>query len=155
MQRKVFKSKKSQKSSLLDFWQWTKNYFMEFNEETGKYDHIHGIDNDQAFSTGVDMEELILANPKSIGGMAGMKTRNVVNSNDDLEIPHMDKKLAQRILKVTDDEFRFALQGLIEPRFLELAVQRLKKVRDGIQKEMLKKESSSYWTKRKHQKRLH
>lgn len=136
-----------------------KNYFMEFNEETGKYDHIHGIDNDQAFSTGVDMEELIRANPKSIGGMAGMKTRNVVSSNDDLEIPHMDKKLAQRILKVTDDEFRFALQGLIEPRFLELAVQRLKKVRNGIQKEMLKKDSDVFmedgdWGAKTHRKFL-
>lgn len=107
-----------------------RNFFLEYDEEKKQYTHVHGIDNDMSFGTGVDFGARVKKE-----GLGEGKMRVVVDAEGNLVIPHMDKQLAQNIKNLTEEEFRFALEDLIEPAFLDAAVARLKKVQSAIHKE--------------------
>lgn len=112
-----------------------KNFFME--NEGGKYTHIHGIDNDMCFGSGVDQEEIMKSgNTESRKGKQKSYLRMVVDSNDNLMIPHIDRQLAENIVNLRADELRFVLKDLIEPDLIENAVMRLEKVKRAIKKEL-------------------
>lgn len=119
----------------------TGNYFVTQGKD-GRYDHIQGIDNDLSFSTGVDAESHL----RSLGGAyAGDNNmRMVIDSSNNLTIPHMDKQLAKNILELKPDELRFALKDILEEVFVELTVVRLKKLQNGIRNEMGKKDSKLF-----------
>ena len=105
------------------------NFFLETNENE-QYAHVHGIDNDNAFSTGVDLEAEIKKRKNYVNYQ-----KMVVDSKDNLVIAHMDAKLAQNILRITDDEIEYAIKDLIEPKYIEYTKQRFKKMRAAIKKE--------------------
>jgi len=115
------------------------NYFME-SKQNGDgsimFEHIHGIDNDNSFSTGVDLEA---ETKKRKVGVC--KLGMVVDSDDNLVIAHIDEKLADSIIALDPDEMKIALKDLIEPQFIEFALQRLKKVKNAIIKEKDKEDS--------------
>lgn len=130
------------------------NYFVEQND--GKFSNVHGIDNDMSFSDGVDLESTIKNGfGKNVGngnekqknrfkGQNLIKTRMVVDSKNNLVIPHMDYQLAINIQNIKENEFRDVLNGLIEPEFIEFAILRLKKVQIAIKKEFQKKDSKVF-----------
>ena len=60
----------------------------------------------------------------------------VVDSKDNLTIPHMDKQLAQNILQIKEDELRFVLKDLLEEPFIDAALKRLHKLKTAIKKEL-------------------
>ncbi len=111
------------------------NYFIEKDKNNEKYTHLHGIDNDTSFSTGIDADYSLKEHNH---GFYGEKQhwRIVVDSEDNLVIPHMDEQLAKNIVDLKDDELRFVLKDLLEPVFVEAAVGRLQKLRRGIKNEM-------------------
>ena len=106
------------------------NFFLEADSE-GNYIHAHGIDNDMAFGTGVDVEK----QARDSNGMNGSKLRMVVDSKNNLTIPHMDKTMAMNIKNLTDDEVRFVLEDLIEDKFINTTIQRLHNLQEAIKKE--------------------
>lgn len=116
------------------------NYFLEYDEEKKQYTHVHGIDNDMSFGSGVEYEEHI----KNHDGYSMTKLRMVVDKDDNLVIPHMDIQLAQNIKNLSEDELRFALKDLIEAPFIETAVKRLEKLKHAIIKEESKKDSKVF-----------
>ena len=119
------------------------NYFVT-QDGKGNYEHLQGIDNDMSFSTGVDNEKQ-LKNKKNGGGFAGgMNWRMVVDSNDNMTIPHMDQQLADNILKLKEDELRFVLKDLLEDVFIDQTIARLRKLQNGIRKEQEKKGSNVF-----------
>lgn len=116
------------------------NYFMESEtDEEGKsvFTHIHGIDNDNAFSDGVDLEQEIKKRKMSV-----TKMKLVVDSEDNLVIAHIDEQLAKNIQNLTEDEIVIALKDLLEPSYLQYTLQRFRKVKTAVNKEMAKKEGS-------------
>ncbi|MBQ7840693.1 MAG: hypothetical protein IJ390_09470 [Lachnospiraceae bacterium] len=115
------------------------NYFLEFDENSGQYTHIKGIDNDMSFSTGVDLEEEWIKRGQTVGRM-----KVVVDSNDNLIIPHMDSKLADNIVGVSDSDFVFAIKDLIEPRMVAFALKRFQKVKRAVVKEKSKENSKVF-----------
>ena len=119
----------------------TGNYFVTQGKD-GRYAHIQGIDNDMSFSTGVDAERHL----RSMGGgyANDNNMRMVIDSSDNLTIPHMDKQLAKNILELKPDELRFALKDILEEVFVELTVVRLRKLQNGIRNEMSKKDSKLF-----------
>jgi len=128
------------------------NYFMESNTaENGAqmYDHIHGIDNDNAFSSGVDLEA---ETKKRKVGVC--KLGMVVDSNDNLVIAHIDEQLAENIMNIDPHELEIALKDLIEPQFIDYTLQRLKKVKNAIAKEQKKEDSKilkdNQWNEKTH-----
>ena len=109
------------------------NYFVE--KEGDKYAHVHGIDNDMSFGTGIDLAAEI-EDSRGFGIDAGMqKILPVVGLKGELTIPYMDKQLAKNIVDLSADEVRFALKDLLAPQFIENTVARLKMVQDAIKKE--------------------
>lgn len=118
------------------------NYFA--TQKDGKYEHLQGIDNDLSFSTGVDSEKQ-LKNKKIGGGyLGGMNWRMVVDSNDNMTIPHMDQQLADNILKLKEDELRFVLKDLLEDVFIDQTIARLRKLQNAIKKEQEKTNSNVF-----------
>ena len=116
------------------------NYFTETEKDSsGKamFTHIHGIDNDNAFSTGVDLEQEIKKRKNAFSQLA-----MVVDSKDNLVLAHIDEKLADNILNLDDKEIEIVLKDLIEPDFIPYTVQRFKKVKAAVQKEMTKGDDS-------------
>ena len=109
----------------------TGNYMIK-KDEHGRYAHVVGIDNDKSFGTGIDHAELV-ERTGMIGNME--KMRLVVDKNNNLIIPYMDKQLAKNIVALSADEVRFALKDLLEPQYIENTVQRLQKVQAGIKNE--------------------
>lgn len=107
------------------------NYFIE-KDDIGRYAHVHGIDNDMSFGTGVDFAKE-LDDLRDVGW--AVKMRPVVGRNGELTIPYMDKKLAQNIISLDPDIVRFVLKDLLAPQFIENTVLRLKMVQDAIKKE--------------------
>lgn len=131
----------------------TSNYFLESKGE--RFTGVHGIDNDMAFSDGVDLQKTMMGNQGTFAGDNILKTRMVVDSENNLVIPHMDYQLAMNILNIKPDEFRYVLKGLVEPEFIECAVLRLKKVQIGIEREMRKGKSDVFvkdgeWNEKTH-----
>jgi len=118
------------------------NIFAERDKE-GRFTHIHAIDNDNAFTKGVDAEDL-LRNQKDGYYASPQHGRMVVDSKGNLTIPHMDKQLAKNILDLKPDELRFALKDLLEDPFIELTIKRLEMLKKGIQNEMGKKDSTVF-----------
>jgi len=108
----------------------TGNFFSEM--ENGKLTHIHGIDNDMAFGTGVDMEARLRADK----GYHNTKQKMVVDSGNNLIIAHMDKQLAMNISDLKEAELRFVLKDLIEPVYLEATIERFKKLKEAVKKEL-------------------
>ena len=108
----------------------TKNYFIEQDKE-GRFAHVHAIDNDMAFGTGVDLEDY----QRYGGADTDIKMRMVVDSHDNLRIPRMDKTLAKNILGLKDEELRFAIGDIVEDRFIDYTIQRLHKLQNAIRKE--------------------
>ena len=133
------------------------NYFLE-KDKSGNFIHIHGIDNDMSFGTGVDYGKLV--KEKAYHNIYE-NMRMVVDGDGNLSIPHMDKQLAQNIKQLSEDEFRFALEDLIEPAFIDAAVKRLKIVQDAIKKEEGNGNSDVFisgdsgWGKKTHKKFIH
>ena len=107
------------------------NFFLE-KDSSGSYAHVHGIDNDMSFGTGVDLGKLVA---KTGDHERKRSMRMVVDAEGNLAIPHMDRQLAMNIKSLTPDELRFALDDIIEPVFIEAAIARLKIVQDAIQRE--------------------
>lgn len=107
------------------------NFFLE-KDSSGSYAHVHGIDNDMSFGTGVDLGKLVA---KTGDHERKRSMRMVVDAEGNLAIPHMDRQLAMNIKSLTPDELRFALEDIIEPVFIEAAIARLKIVQDAIQRE--------------------
>ncbi len=132
----------------------TKNFFVENEGET--YTHIHGIDNDMAFGTGVDQEESMKSGREdSRRGKYKSYLKMVVDSNNRLTIPHMDRQLAENILRVKPAELKFVLKDLIEPDLIEVAVKRLEKMQTAIRNELNEPQSNVFvenggWGKRTH-----
>ena len=117
-----------------------RNYFVT-QDGNGSYEHLQGIDNDMSFSTGVDNEKQL----KKMGSTYGqMNWRMVVDSNDNITIPHMDQQLADNILKLKEDELRFVLKDLLEDVFIDQTIARLRKLQNGIRKEQEKKDSNVF-----------
>lgn len=108
----------------------TKNFFLEADSE-GIYRHVHAIDNDMAFGTGVDFEKYL----RDTDGITQNKLKMVVDSQNKLTIPHMDKQLAMNIKNLSPDELRFVIEDIVEPKFIDAAIQRLNKLKEGIKKE--------------------
>ena len=106
------------------------NFFLE-KDEKGRYTHVHGIDNDMAFGTGVDYEEFVRAED----GITQNKMKMVVSSDNTLTIPHMDKQLAMNIKNLKEEDVRFILEDIIEPKFIDATIERLRKLQEAIQKE--------------------
>lgn len=111
------------------------NFFVDKTEET--YDKITGIDNDMSFSTGEDLEAEMRKRKSFV-----VYLKMVVDSNNNLVIPHMDRSLAENILNISDSDFTFALKDLIEPDMITHALNRLHRVQAGIEKEIDKGENS-------------
>ena len=64
---------------------------------------------------------------KKMGSTYGqMNWRMVVDSNDNITIPHMDQQLADNILKLKEDELRFVLKDLLEDVFIDQTIARLR-----------------------------
>lgn len=116
------------------------NFFLE-KDSSGRYAHVHGIDNDMSFGTGVDLGKLVA---KTGDHERKRSMRMVVDAEGNLSIPHMDRQLAMNIKSLTPDELRFALEDLIEPAFIEAAIARLKIVQDAIKREEGKKDSTIF-----------
>lgn len=113
------------------------NYFLTKGKgEDSQYEHLQGIDNDLSFSSGVDNEKQL--KDKKIGGgfLGGMNWRMVVDSENNITIPHMDKQLAQNILELKEEEIRFVLKDLLEDVFINQTIARLRKLKTGIKREM-------------------
>ena len=106
------------------------NIFFE-QDDKGRLTHVHGIDNDNAFGDGVDLEAV----NRSLDGNVPTKVKMVVDSRNNLTIPHMDKTLAMNIKNLTAEELRFALEDIIEDRYIAATIQRLKMLQEGIRKE--------------------
>lgn len=120
------------------------NYFVE-KDAQGKFSQIHGIDNDMSFSTGYDtIKDLIRRGGVYNLGGAGAHQRAVVDSEDNLLIPHMDRQLAKNILDLKPEELKFVLKDLLEPAFIDVALIRLQKLQNGIRKEMENKDSTVF-----------
>ena len=115
------------------------NFFTEEDSEK-RYTHVHGIDNDNSFSTGVEAESIA----RREGGVLNQQRflRMVVDSKNNLTIPHMDKQLAQNILQIKDDELRFVLKDLLEEPFIDAALKRLYKLKTAIKNELDKGDAS-------------
>lgn len=129
------------------------NFFLE-KDSSGRYAHVHGIDNDMSFGTGVDLGKLVA---KTGDHERKRSMRMVVDGEGNLSIPHMDRQLAMNIKSLTPDELRFALEDIIEPAFIEAAIARLKIVQDAIKREESKKDSKVFvdsdsdWGKETHE----
>lgn len=118
--------------------------------------HVHAIDNDMAFGTVIDQE----ANMKwgSREGQKGLQKsylRMVVDSDDNLTIPHMERQLAINIKNTKPDEVKFAIKDLIEPEFVEYTLKRYIKLRNAVIKELNKTDSTVFvdengWGKQTH-----
>ncbi len=116
------------------------NFFLE-KDGSERYAHVHAIDNDMSFGTGVDYGKLVA----ETGDHARKSSmRMVVDGEGNLAIPHMDRQLAMNIKNLSPDELKFALEDLIEPAFITAAVERLKIVQDAIRKEESKKDSKVF-----------
>ncbi len=116
------------------------NFFLE-KDGSERYAHVHAIDNDMSFGTGVDLGKLVA----ETGDYARKRSmRMVVDGEGNLAIPHMDRQLAMNIKNLSPDELKFALEDLIEPAFITAAVERLKIVQDAIRKEESKKDSKVF-----------
>lgn len=101
------------------------NYFVS-RDEFGNFSGLQGIDNDASFGRG----ELSLTN--RIGG----STRTVYNDNNEMTIPYMDKNLAERIRRINPEIFKYALHDLLKPDEIEAAENRLKRVKEAVEKQM-------------------
>lgn len=117
------------------------NFFLEKDEKTNQYAHVHGIDNDMSFGTGVDFGALV---KKTGDHQRKSSLRMVVDAEGNLTIPHMDKQLAQNIINLSKEEVEFALEDLIEPEAIKAAVQRLEIVQKAIHKELSKTDSKVF-----------
>lgn len=108
------------------------NFFMRKDESApdGGYAHITGIDNDEAFSTGFDWEQFMKL--EGLGAAGVQKLRNVASIDGTMQIPLMDKALAQRILNISDSELKMVLLPWIEPEMIDFTLKRLKLVKDAI-----------------------
>ena len=115
-----------------------RNFFFEKDEKTGQFTHVHGIDNDMAFGSGVNAAKLA----RKRGGTTTKQMQLVVDEDENLLIPHMDKQLAVNVLNLSHDELRFALKDLIEPAAIEATIKRLTQVQNAIRKEMAKPDST-------------
>ncbi len=109
------------------------NYFLE-KDENDKYAHVHGIDNDMSFSTGVDFS---MSDMDSKAGFVQVHMRYVVDEKGNLAIPYMDRQLAKNILHTKPDMIRFALKDLLEPKYIENTIERFLKVQKAIETEGL------------------
>lgn len=129
------------------------NFFMQrqgTNENDSVISHITGIDNDNSFSTGVDLEAETRKRK-----MAASKLKMVVDSNDDLIIAHIDEQLAENIRNLTEDEIKLAISDLIEPKYIQLTLERFRKVKRAVEKEFDKGEDSkivrnNQWNEKTH-----
>ena len=117
------------------------NFFLEKDEKTNQYTHVHGIDNDMSFGTGVDFGALV---KKTGDHQRKSSLRMVVDAEGNLTIPHMDKQLAQNIINLSKEEVEFALEDLIEPEAIKAAVHRLEIVKNAIHKELSKTDSKVF-----------
>lgn len=115
------------------------NYFVTRGKD-GRYEHKQDIANELSFSIGVDIESHL----RSIGGayVNANNMRMVIDSSDNLTIPHMDKQLAQNILQIKDDELRLVLKDLLEEPFIDAALKRLYKLKTAIKNELDKGDAS-------------
>lgn len=107
------------------------NFFLE-KDENGKYAHVHAIDNDLSFATGIDHAKEIMKM-----GVSRSHLRLVVDEKGNLAMPYMDRQLAINLLYMTPDMVRLALMDLLGDKYIKNTVARLEKVQNAIRKEGL------------------
>lgn len=87
---------------------------------------IQAIDNDAAFGTNTDVVGMELPDRSD---------RRVYDpETGEITLPYMDKNLAERILELSPEVVRFALQGLITEAEIEAALKRLEMMQSAIRK---------------------
>ena len=101
------------------------NFFVSTNE-AGELAGLQGIDNDGAFGLNEEVSSAKDAN-RHDRGIYDMDT-------GEMTIPYMDKNLAERILQIEPDMFRFALQDLLKKEEIEAVIKRLERTKDAILK---------------------
>lgn len=114
-----------------------KNYLVQ-EDENGMFTGVTGIDNDYSFGNGK------IVNNSNGTATIGTHGRSVVDTDGNLIIPHMDKKLANCILALTEEQLTYMLIDLLEPKAIEYACQRLSMLKNAISEEMKRKESKVF-----------
>ncbi len=101
------------------------NYFVSTNKE-GELAGVQGIDNDGAFGLNEEV---------SSAKMGSRHDRGIYDMDTgEMTIPYMDKNLAERILQIQPDMFRFALQDLLKQEEIEAVIKRLDRTKTAILK---------------------
>ena len=67
--------------------------------------------------------------------MMGTHGRYILDRNGDLDIPYMDRALADRILAVDEQVLRDVMADVLEPWAIDALCTRFQQVKDAIQKD--------------------
>ncbi len=96
------------------------NFFVQ-RDGNGMMTGLTGIDNDLAFGD---------------RGVNADKSRDVVDENGDLLIPHMSRKLSESIAALSEKTLEYVLMDLIDPPELEACLRRFREVKKAVIKEL-------------------
>ena len=109
----------------------TANYFAEIKD--GKLGKVQGIDNDFSFSSQtLDWEKTARYNK------LGSHGKNILNKNGELNIPYMDRALADRITALDDQVLRDVMADILEPWAIDALCVRFQQVKGAIQRDQEK-----------------
>ena len=101
------------------------NYFVSTNG-VGELAGVQGIDNDGAFGLNEEV---------SSSKDASRSDRAIYDMDTgEMTLPYMDENLAERILQLEPDMFRFALQDLLKHEEIEAVIKRLDRTKAAIRK---------------------
>ena len=96
------------------------NFFIQ-KGENGMMTGLIGIDNDMSFGDALSNAD---------------NSREVVDDNGELLIPHMSRKMAESIAVLNDKMLEMVLQDLIEPAELAACLKRFRRVKNAVLKEL-------------------
>ena len=99
---------------------------MLYKTDNGKLSGVQAIDNDASFGTNTDVLSA------TVGDYKDARVFDV--ESGEMVVPYMDDELAQRIENLDSEVVRYVLADLLKEEEIQAFIQRLDKMKEGIQK---------------------
>ena len=106
----------------------TGNYFVE-RTASGQFGAVHGIDNEMAFGLDTFAHVLYSSSEPNRMGNFGF---NFFNSQGEIQLPYMDKQLADRIMALKREDLYLLLGDVLEEPYLDALWTRVWQAQEGI-----------------------
>ncbi len=92
------------------------------SDNKGRAIGVQAYDNDISFGLKTDLT-------RDIGWLP-----HLIKSNGEINLPHMDKGLAEKIMRTESSDIQNVLSGLLDPDYITATQKRLKQIKEGIKK---------------------